>query len=448
MQKFFKLFIGGYILLLNASYAQQNLSYPAEVLNLRLDQIQFKATHNSYFLDHPPAQLIDHYNVWEIELDFGILRTPPNSSEFIVGHNYPEPKHGLRSLRDWVLDITLANSLKYHPIILKLEAKTKDSCNDFDPTCDWDWATIDKWGDWQDRLFRELRDAIGLENWFTSAEYKTKGWLSAQQLKGKFIIMLIDNNGNNDIQYRDSPYFFIGDPPQLTAWSPKSGDWRPIKNATDFGYALKKGFSRLIMDGGYQEPWSNVLVHSSLPSIVNSSYVEWHWGTVFEPFQTIGHAINASWTGNGDPTHQIINIFSGNYSDKVTISTPTELHSKNGTVTIGGKNVAYTVTLTLMDEHEAGTNSPVYVRLHGDKGSTGDHGLVNPKVYLDRAGAETFWITAADVGVLQSITIGVLDDDDMKIDDIIVVSATTGRKKVHVGDWVGDQHGTPKTFNF
>jgi len=82
------------------------------------------------------------------------------------------------------------------------------------------------------------------------------------------------------------------------------------------------------------------------------------------------------------------------------------------------------------------------------RGSTGDHGLVNPKVYLDRAGAETFWITAADVGVLQSITIGVQGDDDLYFDDIIVVSATTGWKKVHAGAWIGDDNGTPKTFNF
>jgi len=440
--------IGSYFLLLNASYAQQNMAYPADVLNLPLNQIQFKATHNSYFLDHPPVQLIDHYNVWEIELDFGILRTPPNSSEFIVGHNYPEPKHGLRSLREWVLDIARANSLQYHPIILKLEAKTKDSCNDFDPTCAWDWAPIDQWKDWQERLTNELKLLIGEENWITRTEFDMEIKRSVQELARKFIIILIDNNHGNDIQDRSSPYFFFGDPPQLTTWSPKSGDWRPINNAADFGYALKKGFNRLIMDDEYKEPWSNVLVHSPLPAVVNSSYTRWHWGTVFEPFQTVGHAINASWTREGKPTSQVINILAGNYSDKVTISTPAELRSRNGTVTIGGKNVAYTITLSLMDVADAGTNSPVYMHLRGANGSTGDYLLENPKTYFDRAGAETFWITAADVGVLQSITIGVQGSDDVYIDDIIVVSATTGWKKVHAGAWIGDDNGTPKTFNF
>lgn len=456
MRTHFLSIIGSYILLLTASYAQQNMAYPADVMNSPLNQIQFKATHNSYFLDHPPVQLIDHYNVWEIELDFGILRTPPNSSEFIVGHNDPDPKHGLHSLRDWVLDITLANSLQYHPIILKLEAKTINSCNGWNPICTWDWDTVDKWGNWQERLTNELLATIGRQNWFTSAEFNpATGWPTVQQLAGKFIISLQDNNAGKDIQNPNSPDFFFpqfeGKGIPLTDWSPKSGDWRPIESTADFGYALKKGFNRLIMDGGYKEPWSNVLVHSPLPSIVNSSYAGWHWGTIFEPFQTVGHAINASWTGEGKPTSQIINIFAGNYSDKVTISTPAELQSKNGTVTIGGKNVAYTITLSLDEHEDAGTdspNSPVYVRLHGTKGSTGDYGLENPKVYLDRAGAETFWITAADVGVLQSITVGVQGRDDIYFDDIIVVSATTGWKKVHAGAWIGDDNGTPKTFNF
>ena len=360
-------------------------------------------------------------------------------------------------LRDWVNNVKAANSRQYHPIILKLEAKTRDSCGDFTCIgCCWEWPDVKDWGNWQKTLTDELIAIIGPGNWFTSAEFNpTTGWPTVQQLAGKFIIMLIDNNKNNDV--RNSPYssyFFIGDLPQLNVWSPKPDEFSPIKNPTEFGRALRFGANRLIMDGGYKEPWSNVLVHSPLPSWVDPllrPQAKGQWGTILDPFQTVGHAINASWTRKGGPTSQVINIFAGNYSDKVTLSTPAELHSKNGTVTIGGKNVAYTITLSLMDEHEAGTdsrNSPVYVRLHGDKGSTGDHGLVNPKVYLDRAGAETFWITAADVGVLQSITIGVQGDDDIYFDDIIVVSATTGRKSVHAGAWIGDYNGTPKTFNF
>lgn len=449
MRKFLKLFVGSYVLLLNASYAQQNMAFPAEVLNRPLNQIQFKATHNSYQRDHVPVRQIDQYNVWEIELDFGI---PRGSSEFVVGHDCPQngPNSPLYSLKDWVLSIKSATALQYHPIILKLEAKTKDSSGPFG---DWCWAPINQWGNWQERLFQELQNTIGLQNWFTSAEFNpSAGWPTVQQLAGKFIISLQDNNGNNDVQ--NSNYFFIGDIPQLMIWPPPPAEFSPIKNPSEFGRALKANTNRLIMDDGYKEPWSNVLVHPPFPSWVDPllrPQAGGQWGTILEPFQTVGYAINASWTRNGEPTHQIINIFAGNYSDKVTISTPAELRSKNGTVTIGGKNVAYTITLSLMDEHEAGTdspNSPVYVRLHGDKGSTGDHGLVNPKVYLDRAGAETFWITAADVGVLQSITIGVQGSDDIYFDDIIVVSATTGWKKVHAGAWIGDDNGTPKTFNF
>jgi len=446
--------IGSYILLLNTAYAQQNMAYPADVLSRPLNEIQFKATHNSYQLGHVPQRQIDQYNVWEIELDFGI---PRNSSEFIVGHNCPEPNFGLRSLRDWILNVKSANSLQYHPIILKLEAKTRDSCADFDPFCDWCWDTVDKWGNWQTRLTDELRATIEGKNWVTQDTFKmnfNSTWPSARRLAGKFIVMLIDNNGGKDIQNPNSTDFFFpqfeGKDIPLTAWSPKSGDWRPIKSAADFGYALRQSANRLIMDEGYKEPWSNVLVHSPLPSWVYSlsTQTTWQWGTILEPFQTIGHTINASWTRSGAPTHQVINIFAGNYDDKVTISTPAELHGRNGTVTIGGKNVAYTITLSVMDVAEAGTNSPVYMHLRGVNGSTGDYLLENSNTYFDRAGAETFWITAADVGVLQSITIGVQGNDDVYIDDIIVVSATTGWKKVHAGAWIGDDNGSPKTFNF
>lgn len=443
MQKFLKLFIASFIFLLNASYAQQYMAFPAEVSNLPLSNVQFKATHNSYQLDNTPVSQIDQYNVWEIELDFGV---PRGSSEFIVGHNCPEPNFGFRSLRDWIFNVKSANSLQYHPIILKLEAKTIDSCNDFDPFCDWCWYTVDKWGNWQERLTNELLATIGPQNWFTSAEFDpTFGWPTVQQLAGKFIISLQDNNGGKNIQNPSLTYFFF---PQFDGKSIPLSPYGPIQNVSDFGRALNSNANRLTMDNGYQEPWSNVLVHSPLPSVVSASHTGWQLGTSLEPFQTIGHTINASWTRGGAPTHQVINIFAGNYSDKVTISTPAELRSRNGTVTIGGKNVAYTITLTLMDEHEAGTDSPVYVRLHGEKGSNGDHGLYNPEVYLDRAGAETFWITAADIGVLQAITIGVLGDNDIYIDDIIVVSATTGRKSVHAGAWIGNDNGSPKTFNF
>ncbi len=54
-----------------------------------LSNISFKATHNSYQRKDSPTVQILEYNVWECELDFGVL---PNSAELIVGHNGPEPK--------------------------------------------------------------------------------------------------------------------------------------------------------------------------------------------------------------------------------------------------------------------------------------------------------------------------------------------------------------------
>jgi hypothetical protein len=441
MRKFLTLFISSYVLLLEAAYAQLNMAYPAEVLNSPLNKIQFKSTHNSYKLGNSPKELIDDYNVWELELDFGIINDP---SQIIVGHDGPEPKFGLRLLKDWVSNAKTANALQYHPVILKLEAKTQDSCGD--PSCIfccWGWTPVERWGKWQQTLTNDLLATIGLENWITRSKFENdyhSTWPSAKELAGKFIISLQDNNNGRDIQDPASTYFFIGGVPL--------GAFGPINNPSDMGRALKSDASRLVFDGGYKEPWSNVLVHSPLPSAVNSSHKGWQWGTAFQPFQTIGHAINASWMHDGGPTTQIIALNAGNYDEKVTISTPVEFRTPLGSVTIGGRNVSYTITLSVMDVPEAGTNSPVYMRLHGVNGSTGDYLLENPRTYFDRAGVETFWITAADVGVLQSITIGVQGSDDVYIDDIIVVSASTGRKSVHAGAWIGDDNGSPKTFNF
>ena len=441
MRNLFVSLIGSYILLLNVSYAQNNMAYPAEVLNSPLNKIQFKAAHNAYWLDRSPKELIDDYNVWELELDFGIVDDP---SQLIVGHDGPEPKFGFRLLRDWVNNAKIANALQHRPILLMLEAKTQDSCGDSTCViCCRTWAPVERWGNWQQTLTNDLLATIGLENWITRAKFESEyhsTWPSAKELAGKFIISLHDNNSGKDIQDPASPYFFIGDVPISAVGI--------INNPSDMGRALKSNASRLFFDGGYKEPWSNVLVHSPLPSAVNSSHAGWQWGTAFEPFQTIGHAINASWTRNGDPTAQIIALNAGNYDEKVTISTPAEFRTPLGPVTIRGQQVAYTIILSLLDVNEAGTNDPVYVRLHGANGSTGDYVLDNPKIFLDRAGAETFWITAADVGALQAITIGVQGGDDIAIDDIIVISATTGRKAVHAGAWVGDDNGSPKTFNF
>lgn len=450
-------FIGSYILLLNASRAQNNMDYPAEVLNLPFNHIQFKATHNSYALDHSPKSQIDDYNVWEIELDFGI---PRDSSEFIVGHDCPEENEfGLKSLRDWIRNIKSANSLQYHPIILKLEAKTRDSSGPFG---DWCWDSVDKWVDWEKQLFEELRDVIGLQNWITPDSFRMNfglTWPSIRRLKGKFIISLQDNtdNGHDDIKDpNSSSYFFIGGVPQLHIWSRKPGEFSPIKNPSDFGRALKDSANRLIMDDGYQEPWSNVLVHSPLPSEVNSSHAGWQWGTSLEPFQTIGHAINASWTREGNSTSQIINLFAGNYDEKVKLSTPAEFYAPNGTVTIGGKKAAYTIVLNLLDVDAGSTVNPIYVQLHGSTGSTTEYLLENSTVYFPRGpfgpitgpNAGAFWIAGSDIGVLKSITVRVGGDDDIAIDDIIVISATTGWKKVHAGAWIGNDNGNPRTFNF
>ena len=212
-----------------------------------LSDYQFKATHNSYHLDDPPNVLIDKYDVWEIELDFGI---PFDKEDFIVGHDGPEPKHGLETLGDWVRNMLLAESRSDQPIILKLEAKTHKPCSPFRfPS----FQCADNWGDiWQDRLRDSLQLWIGESDWITSREFEDEfksAWPSVSELVGKVIVTLQDSHDDRDID-TTSACFFGRDIPGLTA------AWPPIETKTEFKTALESSVNRLTMDDAYNQSWA------------------------------------------------------------------------------------------------------------------------------------------------------------------------------------------------
>jgi len=227
-------------------YSQAEIADSRDTLQLR--KVQFKATHNSYQFEHTPQVQIDNYDVWEIELDFGMVL---NSQEFYVGHDAPESKHGLTTLGDWVGNVLKAEKLKLHPLILKLEAKTTGPC-EFSRfrtfTCADNWPET-----WQAMLVDSLREWIGSDYWITYRKYRDdlKGqWPKVSELAGKVIVTLQDSNEDRDIDRR-SDYFFMREIPGLRAI------WPPIKNADDLQKALKSGVNRLTMDDAYREPWTN-----------------------------------------------------------------------------------------------------------------------------------------------------------------------------------------------
>lgn len=430
------------VLLISILFCQKSIFAQAKIDPF--NQVQIKGTHNSYsseWVDSPATQ-IDNYNIWDIELDFGV---EPSSSAFIVGHNCPEPNGNLCYLRDWVASIKSTNSAKRHPLILKLEAKTKDTSS---PLGDWCWAPSNQWGNWQYRLQEELITIIGEKNWITRDTFE-KGfhstWPSVKELAGKFIITLQDNNGNHDIPDTSGPYFFISKIPGISC-----SDF--ITDESEFNTALKANTNRLILDYDagyfilYSVPFANVLVHVPLPTVVNPSLqTDYQYGTPINPFQTVGHAINTNWTQHGKPSIEELRIQAGNYPEKVTISIPCSLYAAGGTVTIGGISVAYTVILRLADVDEAGTSDPVYVRFNGSAGST-------PEFSFDANGlprniCQARWYTSSDIGTPNSITVRVDGDDDVDIDAIIVCSATAGWYFSDFNAWVGNDNINPRTFS-
>lgn len=420
----------------------QSIDYSTnQFKTLTLDQIQFRGVHNAYQRQHSPRELIDDHNIWELELDFGKL---PNRAGFIVGHDGPDSKFGLRTLADWINDVKSSDALNYHPIILKLEAKTKDTCGD--PTCFfvccWEWTKEKYWGNWQRELIWSLENWLGPENWITKEEFQTvyhSKWPTIKELAGKFIVLLIDNNSFQSID-TTSPYFFTEQGiPGLSG--------RKVTNQSELTEAVKAGVNRIIMEDQYLAPWSYVLVHPPIPSQVDSYFNQWQLGTVFRPFFTIGHAVNANFKNREQRWPSVLRIPSGSYPEKVTFSGPLEIVPQNGTVTIGGDNVSYTIIVQLMNEKNAGTRDKVFVNLAGTEGTTSELPLAN--AFLDKQNAmSSFWLVGPHIGNPISITVRIDGGDDTYIDDIIVLSASTGWHFIDANAWVGNDNVNPRTFYF
>lgn len=223
-----------------------------KISNTHLDNVAFNATHNSYQRKDSPADQITEYGVWECELDFGVL---PNSAELLVGHNGPEPNWGLRTLEDWLINIRNASDTMAHPIIIKLEAKTKDRSGIFKG---WKWAPEEDWGAWEKRLTDVILGIIGDSLWITQREFKEdyySKWPTVESLAGKYIISLQDNNDNRDID-TTSDLFFIESIDRLAS---NLDLGFIVHTQRDFERAIDMGVNRVIMNDGYRSRWAGQL---------------------------------------------------------------------------------------------------------------------------------------------------------------------------------------------
>ncbi len=124
------------------------------------------------------------------------------------------------TLREWLVHIKNASQDLSHPIIIKLETKTKDQSGIFKG---WDWAPVEDWGDWQDRLVAVVRNVFGDSLLIT---------------KGEFIE-----------SYHSSNFFLIETIEGLTSTLDYG---KIIHSQKDYREALKKGVNRLVMNDAYR----------------------------------------------------------------------------------------------------------------------------------------------------------------------------------------------------
>ena len=444
----------------------------------------FRATHNSYWLDHSPRDLIDRFNVWEIEIDFGI-----KGGEWKVGHDDVQSNHGLTTLAEWIHNISLADAANYHPVFIKLEAKNPHEHCDW-PFCGtpgpgWGWNEWYDWpSDWPAQVAAIVKNALGrggadgglftpaeLSAWRSQDPGQRNGqWPPFEEVlaNGPFVVCLI----NNDPSSGSHPDFFD---PYYGGLGPNSE--RPGNEQDMFHDLIGAGMKRITLDGEYQAHWSNIGVHPPVPMHVNPALwpdpanYHYSWGVPDNPFYMVGHAANASVImptlydrdGNyaipapeeaeGRLASARLALQPATHSERVAFRTPIVLTAAAGTASVGGPGpVAYTIWIQLSDVHEGGTDTGVTIEVVGDRGSTTfpawSDPLDDPSNNFERGTIDVFWYHDTDVGTIQEIRLGAQGDDDIRVDCVYVDSATTGRYFFNVDTWIGeDNPPNPRTLH-
>lgn len=397
---------------------------------------------------HRPSQLIDEYNAWEIELDFGVL---PDDTVFLVGHDGPAPKFGLNGLGDWIVEIMRSGSIDTHPIILKLEAKTHNTCDD--PTCIiccWHWAPGVQWGNWELRLRKMLQGILG-DHWLTRKEFMNvlgSRWPFIKALKGRVIIELLDSHDGRDINDPNSEWFFQVIPSADLNGLEDTGvrSSKRIANPTDFGRSIVSGFQRLVMDEQYICPWSNVFNHPPMPLWVSDNASTWCDGTRAKPFGSLDQAVNALHTFSGLPLTGEVILINGK-NDGILDTTVFTLLEKSTNLTAHRLDTAtYTVYIVVGDVDHAGTKDPIQLLLAGEFGKSVEITIDKTFHWLERAAIQRIWITSQFLGELSSIAVSVIGGDEVFIDKIIVQDPSAGRYISIAPAWVGSKEKMPTVF--
>jgi hypothetical protein len=176
-----------------------------------IDQLVLKCTHNSYSMQHSPAEQLDDYGVWGVELDFGVTFDGLGKAELSVGHDEAgdavrwRPTAGL-ALRFYLDNVSRARSWRYRPILIWFDYKN--------------WlAGSNRWV-WPDLLLDQLLGEVFGEAMFDSrslAAYRSDRGEAAsptpRELAGRVVAYL----GGEVMPpiFGDRRFFYVGATPFL-----------------------------------------------------------------------------------------------------------------------------------------------------------------------------------------------------------------------------------------
>lgn len=174
---------------------------PGEV---RLSQMRYKASHNSYERGESIDQQIDKWNVWMVELDIFWDEDQSDVGKVTVEHYCGSP-HNAQSLAWELREAKEASIQSYRPTIIYLDMKDPpggDTCYQ-----DWPYTLV-----YMDEVRKIINNILGESNIYKAEDFKDVDklkWPSWQELqrRGKRWIVILDTVAAG-LDEQDSKYFF------------------------------------------------------------------------------------------------------------------------------------------------------------------------------------------------------------------------------------------------
>jgi hypothetical protein len=295
-------------------------------------------------MHNSPAEQIDDWGVWAIELDFSI-KAVNGVPRMIIGHDGPgswtEPSWGF-FLRDFLESIKSTRSFAYRPVFVYFGKKDN-------------WG--DKTSDWVAVLGDTLIDIFGENNIFGPKKLASlKPWPTSPELKGKIIPIAIEDRA------RKSDLIFLSEPGPMSRVDKL---WESYVTPAKLAQVTAPG--KILAMDQYQHDWtynesSNApsappnplyvkanspllyLVRNTIgkrcsgpqfpcwdPTDPNCTFLVGQHGTFKFPYRTVSQAYNRA---KNFPGWTIL-IKAGSYNETLVIDKPVTLEADGGTVTIG-----------------------------------------------------------------------------------------------------------------